>query len=105
MSSAVDFLARMGSEAGLRHASLDTLTATLAAESLDPAVRAALLAGDQVELERLLGATANICCAIQPGDDEDEDEDDEDDFDDDDDDDDDEDEDEDENDEDDAEDP
>jgi hypothetical protein len=66
MSNVIDFLERMGQDADLRHASRTEADSAMVAAHLDTAARAAIVAGDQPQLEQLLGATANTCCAIFP---------------------------------------
>jgi hypothetical protein len=64
MSNVIDFLERLGRDAGLRHAPRAVLESAMQSERIDAEVRAALLKGDQPRLEELLGADANVCCAI-----------------------------------------
>lgn len=78
MSNVVDFLERTGQDARLRHASAQDLEQRLLQEQMDPAVRAAIMAGDPQRLRDLLGAQSSVCCLIHaPEDDEDEPSDDE----------------------------
>jgi hypothetical protein len=73
MSNVIDFLERMGQDAQLRDASQEKLVLALASSRINPELRAAILAKDQVRLEALLGSI-NVCCMINPGkEDEDED--------------------------------
>jgi hypothetical protein len=64
MSNVIDFLECLGKDAQLRHASDPELEQALIRAQIDPAVREAILLRDQRRLESLLGATANVCCAI-----------------------------------------
>jgi hypothetical protein len=64
MSNVIDFLERLGKDAHLRRASDPELEQALIRAQIDPAVREAILLRDQRRLESLLGATANVCCAI-----------------------------------------
>lgn len=66
MSNIIDFLERMGQDAKLRNASDAEIDKALAKAQIAPAVRAAIFNEDQQELEKLLGATTNVCCMIQP---------------------------------------
>jgi len=69
MSNIVNFLERMGQDASLRHANDQQLDSALAQMSIQQDDRAILLLRDQVKLETLLGAQANVCCTIEPFDD------------------------------------
>jgi hypothetical protein len=64
MTDIIDFLERMGGDAGLRGATRAELAGALAEAQVDPLVRKAVLAGDRRTLEHLLGAQPNVCCAI-----------------------------------------
>ena len=64
MSNFMEFLETMGQDAQLRYATSDELEQALMRAQIDPAVRAAVLAGDQRRLEVLLGATANTFCGV-----------------------------------------
>lgn len=66
MSNVVDFLERMGQDAELRYATGREMEDAMSAACIDPALRAALAAGDQRLLESLLGAKNNVFCAIFP---------------------------------------
>lgn len=90
MSNVVDFLEMMGQEARVRHATNAELEQALTGIGIDQELRLAILAGNQQQLEALLGAATNVCCGLHPAeeddeeteeddDDEDEDEDDDDD--------------------------
>jgi hypothetical protein len=97
VSNVIDFLQRLGTQgAELRLAPRMELEQALADGGIDPALREALLAADQQQLESLLGADTNVYCMMAPqkkdedeeevdedeeeDDDEDEDEDDDEDF-------------------------
>jgi len=82
VSNVIDFLQRLGQDADLRQATGKELELALTEAGIDPALRAALLVGDQRKLERLLGASTNVCAMISPGrkEEDEEEEDDEDDF-------------------------
>ena len=77
MGNVIDFLERLGSDARLRYASGGEMEQALELAQIDSAARAAILAGQRSELEALLGAQANVCCLVRPGDEDDEEEDDE----------------------------
>ncbi|MEO8670841.1 MAG: hypothetical protein ABI411_05965 [Tahibacter sp.] len=70
MSNVVAFLEKMGQDARLRHASKGETELALLQGQIDPLVRAAILSKDQRQLEALLGANTNVCCALAPADDE-----------------------------------
>ena len=62
MTDIIDFLERMGGDAGLRGATRADLAEALVEAQVDPLVRKAVLAGDRRTLEHLLGAQPNVCC-------------------------------------------
>jgi hypothetical protein len=64
MSNFMEFLEQMGQDAQLRYATNDELEQALTRAQIEPAVRAAVLAGDRRRLEVLLGATANTFCGV-----------------------------------------
>ena len=80
MTDAIDFLEQLGRNARLRRAPAAELERALAATAIEPELRSALLANDELRLGALLGAQPNICCLIvkpdpaKPGDEEEEDE-------------------------------
>jgi hypothetical protein len=78
VSNIIDFLERLGGDAGLRHASDDAVEAALKLAGIDQAVRSAIVAKDQSALEALLGANTNVCCMINKPDEEEEEEEDDD---------------------------
>jgi hypothetical protein len=72
MTNVIDFLERLGQDAELRRAPLES---ALSQAELTPEVRSALMARDQRSLEALLG-TSNVCCMVNaPFEEEQEDED------------------------------
>ena len=76
MLDVVDFLERLGGDASARDAAPAEVERRLIDAGVGTAIRAALVAGDRKEFERLLGAKSNVCCIIDPAvEDEDEDED------------------------------
>jgi hypothetical protein len=75
MSNVIGFLETMGQDAALRHATQNDVELALTRAQIDPELQAAILGKDQAQIEALLGASTNVCCAIAPGkDDEEEDE-------------------------------
>jgi hypothetical protein len=66
MSNVIDFLERMGQDAGLRHTSGAQLEEALARAAISPELQAAITAGDQKRIQALLGIQANICSIIFP---------------------------------------
>lgn len=71
MSNVIGFLDAMGRDAQLRHADTGTLAAALEQAQIDPALREAVLSGDQQRLESLLGARTNVVCGFAPAQDDD----------------------------------
>ena len=69
MKDVIDILDRMGADAGLRDAVPRELERLLLAEQVDEAVRAAILSGDRVELQSLMGAGAQFS-VIMPAEEE-----------------------------------
>jgi hypothetical protein len=74
MSDLIDFLERMGSDSQSRFATGPGLEEALTRAGIAPAVRSAVLAGDQLRLESLIGASHNICNLVDFPDEEEEDE-------------------------------
>jgi hypothetical protein len=72
MSNVIDFLERMGRDAQLRSATGLEVEAALLRAGIEPNTRAAILGGDQLLLESLVGASHNICCMINVPDEEEE---------------------------------
>ena len=64
MSNVIDFLEQMGRDAQLRSATGLEVEAALIQAGIEPGVRAAILGGDRLLLESLVGANHNICCMI-----------------------------------------
>jgi hypothetical protein len=64
MSNVIDFLERLGQDAQLRHATSTEVEQALTHAQIDPALRAAVLSGDQRALEARLGAKSNVCCMV-----------------------------------------
>jgi hypothetical protein len=80
MSDLIDFLERMGGDAESRFAAGPELEEALTHAGIAPTVRSAVLAGDQLQLESLLGARHTVCTLINlPDEEEEEDEEEEDD--------------------------
>lgn len=75
MCEIIDLLEDLGSDAQSQEAGFDGLARRLAAAGVSPSVRAAIVSADRGELGRLLGASDNVCCLIEPalGDEEDDD--------------------------------
>jgi hypothetical protein len=71
MSNVIDFLERMGQEANLRYADKRALELVLTQMQVAPDHQATILLKDQAQLEDLLGAQKNICCTIEPFDEQD----------------------------------
>ena len=65
MSKVINFLERMGQDSQLRSACAEDFEKAVTDAALDPALQHALVSGNQSELERLLGASVNVCCMIQ----------------------------------------
>ena len=77
MSDVIDVLERMGQDAQWSSASQDELQSALAAAEITPELQAAIVAGDQQGLQKLLGI-APLYAMLSPGKDkEDDDKDDE----------------------------
>jgi hypothetical protein len=67
MSNAVSFLESLGSNANLRDATKNEIESALAGTQIAANVQAAILAGDQRQLESLLNVRAQMYCALEPG--------------------------------------
>lgn len=74
MSDLIDFLERMGGDSRLRFATGPVLDEALSNAGIAPTVRSAVLAGDQLRLEPLIGASHNVCNLVNLPDEEDEEE-------------------------------
>lgn len=72
MSDAIEVLEQLGQDASLRDASNEALEAVLKRNGVDAISASAVLSRDQAQLERVLGASANVCCVIMPSDDDEE---------------------------------
>lgn len=64
MSNVIGFLEKMGQDAQLRHAPCNELERALTQAEIDPALQAAILGGDQHQIEVLLGTKTNVCCLV-----------------------------------------
>lgn len=64
MSEVIEFLERLGSDAHLRQATNDEVGQALAEAGIEDPVIAAILSGDRLALESLLGAKANVFCGV-----------------------------------------
>jgi hypothetical protein len=64
MSNLIDFLEHMGRDSQSRFATGPELEAALTSAGIEPTVRAAILAGDQLLLESLIGASPIVCNMI-----------------------------------------
>jgi hypothetical protein len=78
MSNLIDFLERMGRDSQSRFATGPGLEEALTLAGIAPDVRSAVLAGDQLRLESLIGASHNVGVLINLPDEEEEEEDEED---------------------------
>jgi hypothetical protein len=78
MSDLIDFLERMGGDSQSRFATGPELEEALTRAGIAPTVRSAVLAGDQLRLESLIGASHNVGVLINLPDEEEEEEDEED---------------------------
>ena len=75
MSNVIEFLERMGSDAGWRGGQVSDVELAIADSTLAPAIKAALLARDSESLRVLIDGASNLCCLVHnPDDDEDEEE-------------------------------
>lgn len=72
MLNVIEFLDALGRNSQLRHASADVLAVELERAQIEPALRAAVLSGDQQRLESLLGARTNVVCGFAPAQDDEE---------------------------------
>lgn len=63
MTDVIDFLERLGQDATLRRAPLESALNRVGGTELSTEVRAVLMARDQRSLEALLG-TSNVCCMV-----------------------------------------
>ena len=74
MSDLIDFLERMGGDSQSRFATGAGLEEALTRAGIEPTVQSAVLAGDQLRLESLIGASHNVCNLVDLPDEEEEDE-------------------------------
>lgn len=70
MSKIISLLEKIGQNAEFRYANAEQLASLMA--DTDPALIDAVIAGDQAELEHLLGARTNVVCGLHPADQPDE---------------------------------
>jgi len=63
MPDIIEFLDRLGRDASLRRAPAEVLEQALREAQIDPQLRAALMRGDQAEVEAVLDVN-NVCCMI-----------------------------------------
>jgi hypothetical protein len=77
MSDLIDFFERMGSDSESRFVTGLELEEALTRAGIEPSVRSAVLAADQLRLESLIGASPIVCSMINVPDEEEEEEDDE----------------------------
>ncbi|HEY6926723.1 MAG TPA: hypothetical protein VI653_24775 [Steroidobacteraceae bacterium] len=63
MPDVIEFLERLGGDASLRHAPMRVLEQALCDARIEPQLRAALMCGNQAEVEAVLGAN-NVCCMV-----------------------------------------
>jgi hypothetical protein len=64
VSEVIEFLERLGSDARLRQATDDEVGQALTEAGIEDPVIAAILSGDRMALESLLGAKANVFCGV-----------------------------------------
>ena len=74
MSDFIDFLEHMGGDSESRFATGSELEEALTRAGIEPGVRSAVLAGDQLRLESLIGASPIVCNMINIPDQEEEEE-------------------------------
>jgi hypothetical protein len=78
MSDLIDFLEKMGGDSQSRFTTGPGLEEALTRAGIAPTVRSAVLAGDQLRLESLIGASHNVCNLVNLPDEEEEEEEEED---------------------------
>jgi len=66
MTNVIDFLEKMGQNAQWNHASQEEIQLALASAEITPELQAAIVAGDQLSLQALLGLTP-LCGMYMPG--------------------------------------
>lgn len=74
MLDVIDALQILGADADRARAAPADIDAVLRREQIEPALRAALLAGDADALNALLRAPSVVCCLINPAEEEEEEE-------------------------------
>lgn len=77
MLDLIDFLERMGGDSETRFVTGPELEEALRRAGIKPAVRSAVVAGDQLRLESLMGTSPIVCSLINVPDEEEEEEDEE----------------------------
>jgi hypothetical protein len=65
MSNVIDFLEKMGQDAGLRYGARADVGVALGNEDIEPALQELILAGDDVKLTDALGQ-GTMCCLLFP---------------------------------------
>ena len=70
MTTLIEFLEKMGSDAQLRGSSGEDLVRAMETAGIDTAAREALLSQDQRDLEELMGASANVFASLEAPEDE-----------------------------------
>jgi hypothetical protein len=79
MSDLIEFFERMGSDGESRFATGPELEEALTRAGIEPSVRSAVLARDQLRLESLIGASPIVCSMVNVPDEEEEEDEEEDD--------------------------
>ncbi|HVS77728.1 MAG TPA: hypothetical protein VHE11_12405 [Steroidobacteraceae bacterium] len=74
MSDVIDVLELLGADADLARTTTAGLDALLRSEGVEEALRCAILEADAGVLQALLRAPGNVCCLINPAEQEDEEE-------------------------------
>jgi hypothetical protein len=64
MSNVLALLEKIGGDGYLRYQSNTTLSALLDDANISGELKDAILYGDPEQIERLLGATRNVCCVL-----------------------------------------
>ena len=64
MADVIDFLVRMGQDAGLKHASDAALEKALHDAQISALACAALMGGNRAEIEAVLGIEGNVSCLV-----------------------------------------
>jgi hypothetical protein len=70
MTTLIEFLEKMGSDAQLRGSCGEDLVRAMETAGIDAAAREALLSQDQRDLEELMGASANVFASLEAPEDE-----------------------------------